>query len=422
MSFSPWRRIGWRNLWRNPSRTLITALGLAVGYFAVVVIVSWTDGLTAEMIENSTGLLMGQIQVHSREYRPDRSIYDTIGGRDGTNVEQLVGKLVNDPDIKAGAARVYASGLVSSGESTVAATFMGVDHAAESAVSRILNGLEDGVLPTVNANELLVGTEMMKKLGITVGDEVVVVASAADGSLGNDLFHVVGVYRTGLTDLDGSYAILPLESLQTLVALESGRIHEIGLAAAMTTDPWLAPEVAARLAETLRPFGLNIVVEPWTLLQPQMASYVQLVESWHFIIIGIVFTVAIFGVANTMLIATFERRREFAVMLALGTVPSRVLFAVLWEALILGVFSLLVGLVITLPLIFWFQSNPLDLSLFFDDFTMFGALMRPAFRIQFNGTIAVWAGLALLLTVLVAAIYPAGRASRIPPADTLSGL
>ena len=94
---STWWRIGVRNLGRNRKRTLITALGLGAGYFAVVFMVGWADGLKAEMVENSTGLLSGQLQVHAADYRPERSLYDTIGGRDGAEVAALVASIRADP-------------------------------------------------------------------------------------------------------------------------------------------------------------------------------------------------------------------------------------------------------------------------------------------------------------------------------------
>ena len=77
-----WRRLGWRNLQRNYKRTLITAAGLSFSYFAVVLLVGWMSGITAELVENATGLSGGQIEIHASDYRPDRSLYDTIGGRD----------------------------------------------------------------------------------------------------------------------------------------------------------------------------------------------------------------------------------------------------------------------------------------------------------------------------------------------------
>ena len=416
---APWLRIGWRNLGRNRRRTLITASGLAVGYFAVVFIVGWADGLKAEMVENGTGLLSGQLQIHSLDYRPERSLYETIGGREGADIEELLRAVTNDPAIEAASPRVYAGGLVSSGQSTSAGMLMGIDPDREPSVSRILTGLTSGRVPSSGSNEILIGSEMAKQLAVDLGDEVVLVAPGADGSMGNDLFSVVGIYRTGMAELDVSYALLPLDSLQALVALDPARIHEI---AARTTNPWLASDAAERLEGVLAPLGLPLEIVPWNILRPEMLEYSQLVEAWYFIVILIVFAIAVFGVANTMLMTTFERRREFAVMLALGSGPGAVLLSVIAEAIALGLLSLLVGAAITFPIMFWWHNAPPDLSWIYGDFTMFGALMRPTLRVEYNFPMAVWAAVALLLTALISALYPAARASRVPPADTLSGL
>ena len=73
MGESPWLRIGWRNLGRNPKRSVLTALGLAVGYFACVFLVGWSEGIMAEMVENATSLVSGQIEIHDAEYDEVRS-------------------------------------------------------------------------------------------------------------------------------------------------------------------------------------------------------------------------------------------------------------------------------------------------------------------------------------------------------------
>ena len=166
----PWYRIGWRNLGRNRRRSLITALGLAFGYFAVVFLVGWADGLKAEMIESGTGLLSGQLQIHSLDYRPERSLYETIGGNEGVDVEELVATVVADPVVSAATPRVYAGGLVSSGNATSAGMLMGIDAEREVGVSRILSGLLSGRAPADDAQELLVGDEMARQLGVEIGE------------------------------------------------------------------------------------------------------------------------------------------------------------------------------------------------------------------------------------------------------------
>ena len=419
MALPSWWLIGWRNLGRNPRRTFITALGLAAGYFAVIFMIGFADGLKVEMIENGTGLMTGQIQIHSPRYRPDRSLYETLGGRAGADFEAVIRTVVRDPAVVAAAPRVYGAGLLSSGQSTRGGMLMGIDLDREPGVSRLMNSLSQGRAPNPAANELLIGTEMARRLELQVGDEVILVAPAADGSMGNDIFRVCGLYRTGMAELDGPFALVPIRSLQRLLALDPGRIHEIALS---TTDPWLAPEAGRRLAAGLAPLGVELDVLDWTGLRPEMLEYSLLMDSYYSIVVIIVFAIALFGVANTMLMSTFERRREFSVMLALGARPHQILLTVISEATALGWISLALGVAVTFPLIAWWHHSPIDLSWIYGDLTMLGALIRPVLRIEYNFPMSVWTGLALLLTAVTASLYPAARAAWLPPADTLSGL
>ena len=416
---SPWSRIGLRNLGRNPKRTILTALGLAVGFFTSVVMVGWTQGLMNEMVDNATGLVGGQIEIHDAEFLPERSLYDTIGGRDGIDVEQLVARVSEDERIVAAAPRVYAGGLLSSGDATLAGMLMGVDPEREVALSRFLDDLVTGRLPQPGRNELVVGTEMARQLESDIGDEVVVVAPGADGSMGNDLFTLVGTYRTGLVEIDSAFAVLPVQDLQALVVLDESRIHEVVVS---TEDPWLAEELAAVVAATLEGETPGAEVIPWTELTPAIVEYTALVDVFYFVIIVIVFGLAIFGVANTMLMATYERRREFAVMLAVGTTPRGVVQSVLYEAAALGLFSLALGVAITWPVMVWWHNAPPDLTGLVGDIEMMGSVVSLTMRVEYDMGFTAMAAAALMLTALLSALYPALRASRVPPADILSGL
>ena len=297
---------------------------------------------------------------------------------------------------------------------------MGIDPARELALTRFLDPLVEGRLPVAGQNELVIGAEMARQLSVGLDDEVVVVAPAADGSMANDLYTLVGVFRSGLVELDLTFVVMPIGDLQALVVLAPGRIHEIAVA---TADPWIAETTAARLADALTSVDRAIEVLPWTALNPAMVDYVALADAFYFIIIIIiVFGIALFGVANTMLMATYERRREFAVMLALGATPRAVRAIVLHEAVALGVLSLTLGAAMTFPLMAWFHTAPPDMSWAVDDVTIMGALLSPSLRVEYDVPFWIMSAVALFLTALLASLFPAWRAARVPPADTLSGL
>ena len=260
---------------------------------------------------------------------------------------------------------------------------------------------------------------MARQLDVLIGNELVVVAPGADGSMGNDLFKVIGFFRTGLSEFDVGVGVMHLEDLQLLASLDRNRIHEIAVS---TLSPSLASETAERLRDTLASTEIGISVASWTELRPEIVEYVALMGSVHLIVFSIVFFIALFGVANTMLMATFERRREFAVMLALGTTPWKVVLIVVCEAVAIGVLSLLLGTVVTLPLMEWWQNTPLDLSWLYGDLNFLGTLIKPRIRVEYDLGILLQAAAMLLATAVVASIYPAVKAARVPPADTLSGL
>ncbi len=412
-----WWRVAWRNLRRHRGRTLITVSALALGYLAAVVMAGLDDGMTAELVQNGTRLLSGQVQIHAAGYLPDRKMYATIGGDAGTNVDSLIKRIDADSDVVASAPRLYGGGLVSAGDRTEAGLLMGVDPALEPKVTTILSTIDRGRIPRAGAHEVALGSEMARQLGVKLGDEIVLVAPAADGSLGNDLYTLVGIFHTGTLDIDRSYAILPLPDLQTLMAMGPRRIHEVALD---VTRPRQVDTIARSLTRRLAGSPPPLDVRSWRQLRPELAQSIDLMSAWNFLIIVIVFGMAVFGVANTMIIGTFERRKEFAVVRALGTTASGVGRTVVYEGIMVGALALVAGVLITAPVMWWWHNAPPDLSRVVGSFSMSGSVWRPILRVDYSVEIPVLSAVALFLTSVFAALYPAWRATRVPPADALA--
>jgi putative ABC transport system permease protein len=413
-----WWRLALRNLGRNPKRTVLAAGALAFGFAAAVVMVALSNGITADLVTNGTRSLAGMIQIHARDYLPARHTWATIGGDSGVDLARVLAAVDSEPGVTAAAPRVYGGGLLSAGEHTVAGLLLGVDPVREPRVSALLDAIVSGHAPRAGTHDVALGDETARRLHVTVGDTIVVVAPAADGSLGNDLYEVSGIYHTGLADLDAGMAVMPIDALQTLLALAPGRVHEI---AVVVRDPWAAPALADSIAARPALARLGVAVEPWTKFRPELASYAAIAKGENGFFIAIVFLMAIFGVTNTLLMSTFERRREFAVEQALGVDARTLARTVVYEGIVLGVVSLLAGAAVAMPVVFWWNASPLDLSRFVGNMTMSGALFRPVFRTQPTWGAPIAAGVSLLVTSLLAALYPAWRAARVPPADALGG-
>ena len=162
-------------------------------------------------------------------------------------------------------------------------------------------------------------------------------------------------------------------------------------------------------------------MRPWTEFRPELVEYANLASSMEWMLIVFVFGMAIWGVANTMLMSSFERRREFAVLLALGGGPGLIARSVLAESVVLAAIALTGGVAVTLPVLTWWSAAPPDMSWVYGGFTMAGGLMRPILRVEWPTSMIFMTAGAMFVTALLAALYPAWRSARVPPADTLAG-
>jgi ABC-type lipoprotein release transport system permease subunit len=254
-------------------------------------------------------------------------------------------------------------------------------------------------------------------MGVHEGDVVALVGQGADGSLANDLFTVAGLVETPVDLVNRQGVLMDLGTAQELFAMP-GEAHEIVVHA---RDPDRAKEVAARLAGIPELRGAEVL--DWKTLAPEMVALVDLVQvAWVFVLV-LVFAAAAAGVANTMVMATFERSRELGMLLALGTGPGRIVRMVVAEALVLGAAGVLVGVALGGGIVAVTHSAGLD----------FQALTgRGPSELSFAGmrwSLVLYPRLAfadvargaaaVLATTLFASAWPAARAARLEPSQAL---
>lgn len=410
-----WWRMAWRNLWRNCRRTVLTASALSFGFVAAVLMIAFMDGMLAEMVSNGTRVITGQVQIHAADYRPERSIHATMGGREGLDAAALVSAAESVDGVAGAAPRVYGGGLVSSGDETAGAVLMGMDPRRETEVSRFSTSFVEGRMP--GPGEIAIGAGMAERIGAAPGEEMVLVAPAADGSMGNQLFTVSGIFRLGMGGFDDTYVLLDLRSLQDLMAMDRSRIHEVAISVARADR---ADRVAERVGEAVAGVADGLVVEPWSVFQEQLYFVTSMMGAANSVVAMLIFGMAIFGVANTMLLATFERRREFAVVRALGTPAGAVAWTVVCEGLFLGLVALGAGAVLAAPVVVYFHEFPLDLSSFVGTYSFVGAAVRPFLSAEYSWDGPLVAAFALVGTGVASGLYAAWRAVRVPPADALA--
>ncbi len=409
-------RLAWRNLWYNPARTLIAMAAIGVGYAMLLFVACLMAGLRQQMIASATDLGLSDIEVHAPGYYPDRPLQQTLGGRRGTDLGALMAVIAADPRVQAASPRVYSYGLVSATDQSAGVELLGVVPDQEQKItvlqSRIVKG---SYLSAEVPNGILMGDKLAATIGAAVGSKIVLLTPAADGSLGNDLYTVTGLFETGLSDMDQGLVVMPLASLQELLRFPPGRIHEVGIKLHdVTTATTTAAALEAQLSKTI-----PVEVTPWQHLAPELADYVQFNRRITFILFSIFFLLAAMGIVNTMLMAIIERTRELGMLMAVGMRPGQVVGLIVAEAASLAAASLILGAALGSPLLWYLQVHGLNLGSEGSAISLAGVVVGPLWHGRQDFTVYIQAAVGLAVTALASALYPAWRASRFRPAEAL---
>jgi ABC-type lipoprotein release transport system permease subunit len=409
-------QLAWRNLWRNPRRTSITMAAIALGYAMLLFVACLMEGLRQQMIENGTSLVLSQIQVHAPGYYPNRSLPKTLGAGRGTDVSALLATAAADHRVDAAAPRVYGHGLAGAAHQSGGVELMGVAPDQEQQVTILHTRIVKGSYLNERVPKgIVIGDKLATTIGVGVGSEIALLVQAADGSMGNDVYTVAGIFHTGLEPMDRGLVLMSLSSLQELLHLAPGRIHEVGIKLHDATEAIaVAGTLEAQLGKTL-----PVRVQAWPELAPELAAYVQFNHSVTVMLFLVFFLLAVMGIMNTMLMAVFERTRELGMLMGLGMRPVQVVGVVLAEATGLAVVSLVFGGALGAPLLWYLQVHGLELGGTANEISVGGVPVGNLWYGRQDFSAYSQAALGLAITAVVSALYPALRAAHYRPTEAL---
>jgi ABC-type lipoprotein release transport system permease subunit len=411
-------RLAWRNLWRNPRRTLIAMAAIGLGYAMLLFVACLMAGLRQQMVESGTDLVLSDAEMHAPSYYPDRPIHQTLGGRDGTDVGALIAAIAADPRVEAASPRVYGYGLVSATHQSAGAQLLGVLSGQEQKITVLQSRIVKGSYLTGRIPKgVVMGDKLATTIGVEVGSEIVLLTPAADGSTGNDLYTVVGMFHTGLDAMDRDLVLMSLASLQDLLRLSPGRIHEVGIKLHDSNITAATKTAAALEVQLSKSFPVR--VRAWPELAPELADYVQFNRRVTFILFLIFFLLAVMGIVNTMLMAIVSRTRELGMLLAVGMRPVQLVGLIVAEAAILAGGSLVLGGALGSPVLWYLQVHGLYLGGSRGAISLGGVVVGPLWYGRQDFTAYTQAALGLGVTAVVSALYPALRAARFRPTEAL---
>jgi putative ABC transport system permease protein len=392
-------KMAWRNLWRVPRRTVITLAALSLGVTGLTVLGSYRESTFSQLLNTITTQLVGNLQVHGRGYQESPQLVTVI--REPQLVEASLEQVL--PGVRS-EQRVIGAALAGANDSSSGVIVMGLQGGASTTLLTIRQGRGLG---TVAAKHVVLGTDLAAQLDAKVGGELILLGQSADGSVANDRYTVVGIGDTGTAEMNATGVFLHLADAQEFFGL--GDAVHVMLLHLPTEDE----DVSAQLSAVRGALDLkSLEALSWNELLPELRKTMDGKRGGQRAMDFVVFLLVALGALNVMTMSTFERTREFGVMLSVGTRPSGIIKLIVWEALLQGLIGLGLGVVFSLVIIK--ALGTVDLGMGGGD--MLGVRMPQFVTVKLQWSAVLSSGLTSIATMVVAGLLPAWRASRLEPA------
>lgn len=399
-------KIAWRNIWRNPLRSGVIILSLMVGLWAGVFIIAFFGGMIDEQIATAVSRQFSHLQIHSPEYKQEEKL--SLFVPKAKEVQQYAGQ---QQGVVAVSGRMLVTAMAATAHGSAGITVYGVHPANENAVTGIGKYVEEGAwLGEKTISGAVIGKKLKEKLGLSIGQKVILTFQNNSEEISAAAFRVAGVYKSNNSTSEETIIYVNAEELAPLAGLQINEVHEI---AVLLQDNGTLESNAVLLRKQFP----TLKVETWKQLSPELRLMIDSFRQYMYIIIGIILLALVFGIVNTMLMAVLERQHELGVLMAVGMNKAKVFAMILFETMFMTIAGLAFGLPLAWLSVWWFGRQGIDLSNWSEGLAMYGygTMVYPSLELSYYVEIALMAVLASLL----AAIYPARRSLKLKPAEAI---
>ncbi|MBN2669567.1 MAG: ABC transporter permease [Bacteroidales bacterium] len=344
-------KLAWRNIWRNRKRTLISLSSVSLAVVLAVFTRSFQEGSYAKMIENSVGQLTGYINVHQAEYWKEKSLDNGITVSDSliNTIETVDGVTAVDPKIE-------SFSLVAHGNHTKGALVAGIDPDSEDEHVKLSEKIVEGRFIKAVEKGIVLGEGLSKYLKINIGDTLVMMGQGHYGQSAVGAYPVVGIVKLPSPELNKQLVYMPLNLARTYLSFDDGATSLI----VRIDDQSRADEINRAINNKID--TTQYLSMTWEEMSPELVQMIEGDKSGGIIMIGILYMIIAFGIFGTILMMTEERKKEFAMMIALGMQKSKIIIISIYETLYINSLGLIIGTIITLPLVVFFNIYPIRVS------------------------------------------------------------
>ena len=400
-------KIAWRNIWRNKRRTLITVASIMFALFFAIIMRGFQIGSYAKMRENAIESYSGYLQIQKKGYWDDKNINNSM-----VLDSHIVENLEKDSRVSVIIPRLESFALASSGESTKGVMVTGIVPDKEDRMTRIKSYLKEGSFINEKDKGIMVAEGLAEFLQVQINDTLVLFSSGYHGTTAAGLYPVKGILKLPTPEMNKSTVYLALPEAQYLFSAYDRTTAMVFHLETLDDLEGLEQDVRQELdAERYEVMG-------WEIMNKELLQMIETDNAGGVIMIAILYMVIAFGIFGTVLMMTNERIREFSVMVSVGMQKTKLAKIVILELFFLTAMAVFAGIVISLPVMFYFYYNPIEFS---GDVVevMLDFNFEPVMPMSLDGNIFIFQGIAISVLSTIAMSYPTIKILKL---DVVKGL
>ena len=386
--------------------SLVSMIGIAVGVWALIVVLSVMNGFQKEVRERILGVA-SHVQISGQ-------------GNRLADWPAVAKHAAQHPRVLATAPFVQAQAMLSAGQAVRGAIVRGILPDQEEQVADLGRHMRTGTLNNLKPGEFgtILGVDLARALNVIPGDKVAVVAPQGLVTPAGVIprlkqFTVVGIFEAGIVDADAALALVHIEDAQALYQM-GANVSGVRL---KLDDLFAAREVARQVLADL---PQEIFATDWTRSHANFFRAVEIEKRMMFIILTLIIAVATFNVVSTLVMLVTDKEADIAILRTLGASPRSILQIFVVQGAVIGVVGTLLGVIGGVLLAVNVETVvPAIEHAFGFKFLSKDVYLIPDLPSEVHVEDVLFVGVISLVLAFLATLYPSWRASRVNPAEAL---
>jgi ABC-type lipoprotein release transport system permease subunit len=399
--------MSWRNIWRNKVRSLVVIFAIAIGLIGGIFIAGLSNGMVAQQTDNAINNEISNAQIHNPKFLDNMSPKFLI-----ENVDEKIDQIRRQPNVTEVCYRTKATAMASTAATGAGVTLNGIIPEEEKKVTDIYSKVIEGNYFEKESKtaQILIGQKLAHKLKTKLGNKIVITVQALNGEMTYALFRVAGIFKTNNTGFDELNVFVRSADLNPTLGIMPGQANEIAI---RTTDL----EAAFAVVDQLKTEFPGLSVQSWRDIRPSLILMMTMMDQFSYWLMIIILFALIFGIINTMLMVILERKRELGMLMAVGMNKKRVFRMILIETTLLSLTGGLIGLIISMVMVGILSKTGINFASWAEGLEAMGysAYIYPEISSEFYVVVTI----LVILTAVIASIWPTRKALKLNPADAI---